>query len=213
MQASTYTATHHGHPECTPPAHEKWTPHSRTRLDSIYTPGATGDSRYPGCTFAWRHTSRSNHLTSHYLTRLRALPFLLSVSRNSILFVLHIVRCLQRKLSVIRAISTSWDYVFKRKKYTKIISYLRKWLTSFGRNICGTFDAVDYFPLILNDFKISPRHSVKLTLLMQFCPSDRYLLSLFKSLLTKESPVVQEKNLTKISRKPRGLSRLARMLS
>lgn len=36
MQASTYTATHHGHPECTPPAHEKWTPRSRTRLDSAW---------------------------------------------------------------------------------------------------------------------------------------------------------------------------------
>ena len=37
MQASTYTATHHGHLEHTPPARENWTPRSRTRSHSRYT--------------------------------------------------------------------------------------------------------------------------------------------------------------------------------
>jgi len=94
MLASTYTATHHGHPECTPPTREKWTPRSRTQLDSvhsIYTPGAIGEILALHVRLAYISVQPPDF--SRCLTRLREVRFLLSVLRSSILS--RIVLCLQ----------------------------------------------------------------------------------------------------------------------
>lgn len=67
------------------------------------------------------------------------------------------------------AISTSWDLLLlKLKIKTKIMSSLRKWLTSFRRNICETFDCLLIASLaaIKWFWNFSSSVALKLTLLL-----------------------------------------------
>lgn len=163
MQASTYTATHHGHPECTPPAHEKWTPRSRTRLDStrlgtldLHTGGHRGPRRSWLAGWLATRSPGSIYLSppdfSRCLTRLREAPFLLSALRGPVLSDLRIVSRyfapgIESNARFRRAEILSWNW-----RVHEIISYLRKWLTSSRRSICGTFDACWLIPAAIKWF-------------------------------------------------------------